>query len=260
MLLQTSNYGTYILFLWIMVAIAIFVFITLFIVPAGYGQMIKKKWGKSIDNRLGWVVMEIPVVIAILTLWLLSNRKFETVPIVFICIFNLHYIQRTFIFPLLIRGKDRMPVIIMMFGMVFNTANAFMQGCWIFYESPDGLYSNEWLKTPQFILGTMIFLCGFVINLHSDHIIRNLRKPGDTEFHIPKGGMFKYVTSANYFGEFTEWVGWAILTLSFPGLVFAIWTFANLAPRAHSLRKWYSGKFGEEFDKLNRKRIIPFIF
>jgi 3-oxo-5-alpha-steroid 4-dehydrogenase 1 len=236
------------------------VFITLFIVPAGDGQMIKSKWGKSIDNRLGWVVMEIPVVIAIITLWLLSERRFETVPIIFICIFNLHYIQRTFIFPLLIRGKERMPVIIMIFGMVFNTANAFMQGLWIFYYAPEGLYSVDWLKTPQFIIGTIIFLSGFVINLNSDHIIRNLRKPGDTTYCIPKGGMFKYVTSANYFGELTEWVGWAILTFSFPGLVFAIWTFGNLGPRAHSLRKWYSEKFGAEFDKLNRKRIIPFIW
>jgi steroid 5-alpha-reductase len=71
--------------------------------------------------------------------------------------------------------------------------------------------------------------------------------------------MFNFVTSANYFGEFTEWVGWAIMTLSFPGLVFAIWTFANLGPRSHSLRKWYIEKFGEEYPK-SRKRMIPFIY
>jgi len=247
------------IFLIAMVAVAIIVLIVLFVVPAGYGQLIKEKWGKSINNRPGWVIMEIPVVILFLILWAVSDRRFEVMPLVFLVLFNIHYCQRTFIFPALIRGNDKMPWSIIIFGMVFNTANAYMQGMWIFYLSDANLYGPTWLVSPQFIIGTVIFLTGFVINIHSDHVIRNLRKPGDTEFHIPFGGMYRYVSSANYFGEFTEWVGWAVLTLSWPGLVFAIWTFCNLAPRAHSLRKWYQEKFGDEFPK-NRKRMIPFIY
>ena len=42
--------------------------------------------------------------------------------------------------------------------------------------------------------------------------------------------------------------------------VFAWWTFANLAPRAASLRRRYEQEFGEEFSRLRRKRIIPFIY
>ena len=44
------------------------------------------------------------------------------------------------------------------------------------------------------------------------------------------------------------------------GTVFAWWTFANLAPRAASLRRRYEQEFGEEFSRLRRKRIIPFIY
>ena len=33
------------------------------------------------------------------------------------------------------------------------------------------------------VVGTMIWLIGWGINLHSDHILRNLRKPGDTGAH-----------------------------------------------------------------------------
>jgi 3-oxo-5-alpha-steroid 4-dehydrogenase 1 len=122
-----------------------------------------------------------------------------------------------------------------------------------------GQYSPAWLATPQFVIGLVIFLAGFVINIHSDHIVRNLRKPGDTAFHIPRGGMFRYVTSANYFGEFTEWVGWAIMTWSWVGLVFAIWVFANLGPRADTHHHWYIKKFGDEYPR-DRKRMIPFIY
>ena len=106
----------------------------------------------------------------------------------------------------------------------------------------------------------IIFFLGMGINLHSDHVIRNLRKPGDTKHYIPRKGFYKYVTSANYFGEFTEWIGYAILTWSPAGLLFAVWTFANLGPRAKSLTQKYEKEFGEEYTKLNKKHIIPFIW
>ena len=99
-----------------------------------------------------------------------------------------------------------------------------------------------------------------VVNLHSDYIIRHLRKPGDTRHYIPRGGMFRYVSSANYYGEITEWFGFAILTWSLPGIIFCMWTFANLAPRANSLYEKYAREFGEEFTSLKRKRLIPFIY
>jgi 3-oxo-5-alpha-steroid 4-dehydrogenase 1 len=246
-------------FLVLMVILAALVVWMLTVAPAGYGQYVGKRWGKTINNKVGWVIMEIPVVIVFLIYWLASERTFETTPLVFFLLFNLHYCQRTFIFPLLIRGDDQMPWSIIIFGMIFNTANAFMQGTWIFFLAPDGQYTPAWLLTPQFIIGAAVFLAGFVINLHSDHIIRNLRKPGDTAFHIPRGGMFRYVTAANYLGELTEWVGWAVMTWSWAGLVFAVWTFANLGPRAHTHHNWYIKKFGDEYPR-DRKRMIPFVY
>jgi 3-oxo-5-alpha-steroid 4-dehydrogenase 1 len=246
-------------FLVVMALLAVAVFCALFFVDAGYGQYIDRKWGRAINNKAGWVIMEIPVVILFWILWLTSQRTWAVTPLVFFLLFNLHYCQRTFIFPLLIRGNDTMPWSIILFGMIFNTANAYMQGAWIFFLAPDTLYTPAWLTTPQFMIGTMIFLAGFVINLHSDHIIRTLRQPGDTAFHIPRGGMFEYVTSANYFGELTEWVGWATMTLSWPGLVFAIWTFANLGPRANRHHNWYIETFGDEYPR-DRKRMIPFVY
>ena len=70
--------------------------------------------------------------------------------------------------------------------------------------------------------------------------------------------MFNYVTSANYFGELVEWCGFAILTWSASGALFAWWTFANLVPRANTIWHKYKAMFGKEVG--NRKRIIPFIY
>ena len=240
--------------------LAVVVFIALFFVDAGYGMLLNRKWGKTVSNKVGWFVMESPVFLLMTVLWLMSDRRFEAAPLCFLFLFQLHYFQRAFIFPFLLKGRGRMPVAIIAMGILFNMVNAVMQGGWIFYLSPEGLYSPAWLTTPQFIVGTAVFIAGMVINIHSDHIIRNLRRPGDTAHHIPYGGMFRWVSSANYFGEFVEWVGFAVLTWSWSGAVFALWTFANLAPRAVSLRKRYEAEFGDEFRRLGRKSILPFIF
>ncbi len=246
------------IFLFIMAIVAVVVFVALFFVKAGYGMFFDPKWGPAVPNRLGWVLMEAPVFITMTVLWIVSDRTWEIVPLAFFSIFQIHYLQRSFIFPALIRGNGRMALGIILMGVLFNTCNALMQGGWIFFFSPE--YPVSWLWSPQFIVGAAIFFIGFVINLHSDYIIRHLRKPGDTKHYIPKGGMFRYVSSANYFGELVEWIGFAILTWSWAGAVFAWWTLANLAPRANAIYHNYEKEFGEEFTKLNLKRMIPFIY
>lgn len=243
-----------------MTILAVIVFIALFFVKAGYGMMISKKWGHSISNKLAWMFMEAPVFIAMCVFWLHSERRFEIAPLMFFLLFQTHYLQRSFIFPWLIKGKSKMPLAIMFMGITFNLVNAYMQGMWIFYLAPDGMYSPSWLTTPQFIVGTVIFLTGFIINLNSDYIIRHLRKDGDTRHYLPQKGMFKYVTCANYFGEIVEWFGFAILTWSLSGLVFVIWTFANLVPRANAIYKKYLAEFPAEMAAKPRKRVFPFIY
>ena len=248
------------IFLIIMSIIAVIVFIALYFVTAGYGVFYNKKWGPSVPNKIGWILMESPVFIAMILLCVFSERSTNIVCLIFLILFEIHYFQRSFIFPFLIRGKSVMPLSVILMGVVFNTLNALMQGGWIFYVAPENMYEMSWLTTPQFIIGTLIFFAGMIINIHSDNIIRHLRKPGDTKHYLPKKGMFKYVTSANYFGEFVEWCGFAILTWSLAGAVFALWTFANLAPRAAKIYDNYKKEFGDELDTKKVKRILPFIY
>ena len=247
-------------FLWCMSGLALIVFVALYFVKAGYGMFRTSSWGISVGNKLGWVLMEAPVFIAMCLLWWASDRRWEPVPLIIFALFQLHYFQRSFIFPFLIKGRNRMPLAIIAMGVLFNVLNAVMQGGWLFYLSPAGMYGTDWLFTPQFIAGTVIFATGMAINIDSDSIIRHLRRPGDTRHYLPQGGMFDYVSSANYFGELLEWIGFAVLTWSWAGAVFALWTFANLAPRAEQIYKRYTIEFGEEFTSRRLHRIIPFIY
>lgn len=131
--------------------------------------------------------MESPVFIAMCVLWLMSGRTWEAGPLALFVLFQAHYLQRAFIFPLLLRGESKMPLGIVVMGMAFNTLNALMQGGWIFYVSPEGYYA-DWFAKPYIYVGGAMFLAGMAVNLHSDHIIRHLRKPGDTRHYIPRGG------------------------------------------------------------------------
>ena len=64
--------------------------------------------------------MECPVFIAMTVLWLLSDRTWEAAPLALLILFQGHYLQRAFIFPLLIRGNSKMRPVSWM-GMLFNT-------------------------------------------------------------------------------------------------------------------------------------------
>lgn len=251
--------ATFNLFLIVMAVLALGVFIALHFLDAGYGYLFNRRYGPPVPNKIGWMAMESPVFILMCILWVSSDRMLEAGPLALFIIFQSHYLQRAFIFPMLLRGDSKMPLGIVAMGMLFNTLNALMQGGWIFFVSPADYYA-DWFAKPFIYLGGAVFLAGMAINLHSDHIIRHLRHPGDTRHYIPRGGMFRYVSSANYFGEVLEWTGFAVASWSWAGAVFAWWTFANLAPRAASLRRRYCQEFGEEFTQLHRKRIIPFIY
>lgn len=258
--------NTYYMIMAGMAVMAVIVFIALFFFKAGYGYLSTSKWGPKISNKVAWVLMEAPAFLFLLYYTLrfafsgIDTGNNKIVLYVMAGLFLLHYFQRSFIFPLLMRGKSTMPIAVMLMGLVFNTLNAYMIGGWLYGEAPAGMYELSWFWSPQFIIGLIVFFTGMGINLHSDHVIRNLRKPGDTKHYIPRKGFYKYVTSANYFGEFTEWIGYAILTWSPAGVLFAVWTFANLGPRAKSLTEKYEQEFGEEYKKLNKKHIIPYIW
>ncbi len=243
-----------------MFALGLICFVSLFFIPAGYGKMRSNKWGFAFNNKLAWFIMEVPTLITMIALMCVWATPENLTRIIIALFFILHYAQRVLIFPFLLKGKSKMPLSIVFMGVFFNTVNAFLIGTWLFFLSPKTAYTTAWLHDPRFIVGGLIFILGMAINIDSDRYIRSLRKPGDTAHYFPCKRMYKFVSSANYFGEILEWTGFAILSWSTVGLLFAFWTAANLVPRANDINKKYRQDFPEEYAKLKPKRVIPFIF
>ncbi len=242
-----------------MVAIAFVVFVALYFVKAGYGKFRTPAWGFSINNKTAWVLMEAPVFFTMAVLWLQSADPWLLPQLVLFLLFELHYFQRSFVFPLLLKGKGSMPVCIMLMGVTFNVVNGMMQAGGLFLFPPAEYADGAaYLIQPRTLAGIAIFFAGMAVNIHSDHVIRSLRKPGDTNHYLPERGMYRFVTSANYFGELVEWTGFAIASSTWASWVFVLWTAANLVPRAAAIYNRYAEEFGDVV--YSRKRIIPFVY
>jgi len=249
-MLPTHTFGQ---FLWLWGLLAFSCLLVLLKVPAPYGRFNKIGWGPQVSNRLAWICMEAVSPVLLLVTYLYFEQTRNKFALFFCALWVIHYLNRTIIFPLRTKTSGKtMPLIIAVFACIFNSINGFSNGYWF------AQYSNfpaDWAVDLRFWGGLIFFLAGFLINLHSDEILLNLRKPGEKSYKIPYGGFYTYVSSPNYLGEIIEWAGFALMTFSPAALVFLIWTISNLVPRAMANHSWYKKNF--ENYPSNRKALIP---
>jgi 3-oxo-5-alpha-steroid 4-dehydrogenase 1 len=146
-------------------------------VTAPYGRHGRSGWGLTIPARVGWLVMESPALLWFLAVYLTGAHRAATVPLVLLALWQLHYVQRTLVYPLLMRTGARMPVSIVAMAMTFNTLNGYVNARWI-GDLAD--YPVSWLADPRFLGGTVVFLGGLAVNLDADRRLRRLPRPGET--------------------------------------------------------------------------------
>jgi hypothetical protein len=245
----------YIAIIWAIIGVIMFPI--LLKIPQPYGRHSKKNWGPMIDNKLGWILMESPSFIIFVSLVLFGTQGHALPVWILFSLWAIHYFNRSFIFPLRTRTQGKkMPVIIMFSAIFFNLVNASLNGYWYGFVAPP--YPEDWITDPRFIIGGIIFMTGFLINQVADKKLIELRKSGQKGYFIPRGWLFNYISCPNFFGEIVEWTGFAIMAWNLPALSFAVWTAANLIPRALDHHKWYKAYFKDEYPK-SRKAVIPFV-
>jgi 3-oxo-5-alpha-steroid 4-dehydrogenase 1 len=206
-----------------------------------------------IPSQLGWVVMEIISPIMLGYFFLTGPLEKSMASYVFFILWIGHYFNRSIIYPIRQNSPSKMPLLIPLLAFMFNIVNGFVNGYHLgFIQAYPLEYIYEW----NFILGIILFVIGAIINIKSDNILLRLRS-NNKGYHIPNGFMFRYVSYPNYLGEIMEWVAFALMTWSLAGLSFAVWTIANLVPRAIAGHKWYKETF-DNYPK-NRKAILPHI-
>eukprot|EP00962_Isochrysis_galbana_P047085 scaffold19149_cov146-Isochrysis_galbana.AAC.6 len=218
------------------------------------------KWfGPTIPATAAWVFQESwSFTVAIAMVWFgdsaclasFANRALGAM-------FLVHYSYRSFIYPLRMRGGKPMPLFINLLASAFCMFNGYLQGrLWTRMR----VFSLESTADVVYLgSGFALWLGGWYVNLDSDAILRKLRKPGETGYKIPRGGMFEYVSGANYLGECAEWCGYALASrLHIACVAFAVFTLCNTGPRAYHHHQWYRAKFKDEYPEA-RRALIPFL-
>jgi len=250
-------HGLYLLGCYVVLGLSLPVLIALLFIKAPYGRHDEGRLariGPKMSARLGWVLMESPSVLLIAVIFLIGPNSRSLVPLLFLVLWQVHYVQRTFIFPFLIRADGKkVPVLTVAMALAFNLVNAPING----YALGHGPVTPalDWLWDPRCLVGIALFVLGYGINRHSDALLRSLRKPGEGGYKIPRGGFYRWVSCPNYLGEIMEWIGFALATWTLAGAAFAAFTIANLAPRALSHHAWYRDRFPEY--PSHRRALIP---
>ena len=248
---MNNTYFIYFVIAWII--LAIITFISLFFIKQPYGRHTTSTFGMMIDNRLGWIIMELPSPIVFSYFFLTGKTTITSIHYLLFGLYLLHYINRSIIFPLRTRTKNKkMPLLIALAAIFFNLVNGFINGYY--------LGNNPITSMPIIfvVIGVALFFLGFYINNRSDNILLHLRDDGDTGYKIPRGFLFEKITSPNYYGEILEWLGFCLINIHIASIAFLIWTLSNLIPRARDHHHWYLEKF-KDYPK-ERKIIFPYIY
>ena len=253
--MKEYTFYSILLIVWFIVAISVFLFLLRFTAP--YGRYGRSGWGPLIENKKGWLIMESTAPLVFFAGFAVGNYTNTITAIIFLALWEFHYVYRDFIYPFGLLGTKRhMPIVVISSGMFFNAVNGYINSRYIFTFS--GGYSNEWITDNRFIVGVTLFIAGLLINRQADHTLRSLRSRGETEYNIPYGKLYRWVSCPNYLGEIMTWIGWAVATWSWAGLSFALWTIANLVPRARAHHAWYNQQFSHYPQK--RKALLPILW
>jgi 3-oxo-5-alpha-steroid 4-dehydrogenase 1 len=245
-------------------AFAGFVFLISWVIPSPYGRFSSAKYGISLPPRIGWFLMELPATVSFLYFYFRGPRRFEVVPLVFLCMWLIHYGNRGFYFPSRMRvargDKSSFGILVIVVGWAVTSLHGYFHAT--FFTRLGAHYTTAWLSDPRFLIGLALYYTSYALNLHSDAVIRNLRSVEEVEsgakvYRIPRGGLFRWVTNASYLSELTAWAGFALCTWSLAGVFIFMISAANLVPRAFATHRWYRRRFADY--PPERKALIPYL-
>lgn len=232
-------------------------------IPAPYGRYnsIGPKFLTfcPINAKLAWIIQELPgFLIPTLFLYESWTNLNSSTKILLIC-FILHYFNRSFIFPIVMKFSSKSPLSTTLLAVLFVCFNGFLQSHTLIHDEKNGTNITDISNTITFQLGILLFGIGSFINIDSDRRLRNLRQNSEKGYKIPSGGIFEYVSAANYFGEILEWWGFALAAKLNPAsLFFAGFTTVFLGMRGIQHHNFYLEKFKEDYPK-GRRAVIPYL-
>lgn len=221
-------------------------------------------WLPKLNGRWGWMLMELPATLVFWPFFWSGPRASWTVPTIIAVIWGAHYLNRGFVFPMLMRvprDSRTFSAGVVGTGVVVTALHGYLHGAFI--SNYGDHLTDAWLHDARFWAGIGLYLTGMALNLHSDAVLRSLRtreevERGEKVYRMPRRGGFIFVTNPQYLGELMAWVGFAMVTWSLAGVFILAISAANLVPRAIATHRWYHERF-PDYPRA-RKILVPFVF
>jgi 3-oxo-5-alpha-steroid 4-dehydrogenase 1 len=264
-MIDYSGSASYDLVLQIGFAIALVTLVSAAFVQTPYGRFADSRYGVSLDPRIGWFLMELPASVVFIWYFVQGEHALAPFPLFVLFVWGVHYLNRGFVMPALMRvprgQKSSFSFFVVAVGWAVTSLHGYLNGTWA--SSLSDRIGWDAFAEPSFVIGVAIYYGGLAVNLHSDHIVRNLRtkeeiRQGIKRYRVPHGGLFEYVTNPSYLSEIVFWLGFAIFTWSLAGVYILLVTCANLVPRAVATHRWYREKFPDY--PPERRILIPFVW
>jgi 3-oxo-5-alpha-steroid 4-dehydrogenase 1 len=176
-------------------------FVALHFTTAPYGKYAPAAawyYGCPINGKLAWVLQEAPSFLVAAGAWAAAVAAHKagsgaggggvdptalSPNTVLLGLYLLHYANRSFVFPLRLRGGKPTPFVVFLMALVFCVWNGWMQSAALLRHAE---YPPGYLASPRFLGGVALFFTGMAVNWHSDGILIGLRKPGETGYKIPR--------------------------------------------------------------------------
>ena len=236
--------------------------LVLLVLPAPYG-----KFHKSLDfvpllsSKINWkwsfFISESPALVVPLAVSAYYWTYLDPLYLLFLALFTIHYVHRLVVYPFFrVRSRTPSTVVVAAASFVFQAVNSYLMSKFTIFIEFDPLTVP---KIMGMFFGLCLFSLGGFVNIFCDHELISLRRSEeDTNYYLPRGILFHYVTCPNYLAEILQWTGMMVAYPSLASVCFVFGCCCNLVPRACSTHRFYQKKYGDRYPS-KRKAIIPFV-
>ena len=224
----------------------------------GYSKFADRKARMALPSRVGMFIIYFP---AVFSFWLAPlARGVELTPWLLIsgAMISAHFAKRCVEVMTLHRYSGVMNLFTTVQICFLYTTLALLLGE-IAATGMSGFEGGAPPISAAMILGVALWVLGTSGNFYHHKLLANLRKPGETEYKVPRGGLFGLVACPHYFSEILAWFGFALFFHHVGALMMISVMTMYLAGRSYNTLVWYRDRLGDQLPD-GWRRMIPLIY
>ncbi|XP_044460739.1 3-oxo-5-alpha-steroid 4-dehydrogenase 2-like [Mangifera indica] len=206
----------------------------------------------KLSSRTGMLMLYTPAFLGgLASFWIFPHQSFRL--LLLTSALTFHFFKRDFEVLFIHKYSGG----VMLDSAIFIGALYFIATVTIIYFQ----HLSEGLPEPRIDLkyfGMFVFLLGISGNFYHHYLLSKMRKDGEKQYKIPKGGLFDKVVCPHYLFEILTFWGFFLISQNLFGLCCAIGVTFYLTGRSYVTRKWYLSKF-ENFPQ-DVRAIFPYVF